>query len=742
MTVSGHVIDPQGMFVSGATVQVSDGLGRRKSETKTDAQGKFALDVPPEGVFSLVAQAEGFDSVATPLKQYKENTTGIELAFGRLANASEVLTVTEHIVEPGVDQRDAGIFTKTLFTRDDQIFQTLGAGLSLGQHAGGGKSLEVRRFGFNLDHGGTGGGLRVVMDGILQNSISGGHAHGYLGSIKGLSPELVENVDLINGPFNAQYGDFSGLGVVKIDTRTEMPQVLTGRVQLGQFNTRRAFGSYSPTWNQTRGQISLESSYTDGPYKRKLEYLRNNLTGALSRNLSPTQVLTFRIYGATNNSYAAGQLPVDQIEAGKLDRFGNIDPNDGNASTSGTFATYYSKTFADGGKFQVDGMANRLLFDLFSNFTFFLDNPNTGDGFIQHDSRLQEAVNVLYQKPHSWRSNFGTLFTGVNLLGNQINLKLSGRRQRVPTDLRTWAQTDIVNTGVFGQENLVLAGGKLRLDLGLRYDTFHYGIEDRIITTDPRITRTQGAWQPKLGIAYTPVLGLPFTLHANYGRAVTSTNARALIESPSSALVARTDFYMLGTSHNWTKFSFATNAFWIDRNLETIYAADDGTTEFTFPSRSYGFEAKSSYQISPWLSWNGSVSKVLNSFYRVEPREYVDRAPHFTVYSALTASDWKGWSGSIRMRAINHYRLNGEGNGGAQVPGHTVWDFSVARKLTNWIDLNFSADNVFDKSYYETFEMYTSQLQGQAALERVHGTPGYGRTIIAGVTIKLFPKAR
>lgn len=742
VAVAGRVVDPQGMSVAGATVQASDGLGRRKSETKTDEQGNFVLDVPTEGVYSLVAQADGFDSVATPLKQYKENTSSIELAFGKLASATEVLTVTEHISEPSVDQRDAEVFNKTLFTRDDQVFQTLGAGLSLGQHAGGGKSLEVRRFGFNLDHGGTGGGLKVMQDGIMLNQVSGGHAHGYLGALKGLSPELVENVDLINGPFNAQYGDFSGLGVVNIATRTEMPQVVTGRLQFGQFNTRRAFGSYSPTWKQTRGQIALESSYTDGPYKRPLEYLRNNLTGAWSRNLSPTQVLTFRVYGSTNDSYAAGQLPVDQIQAGKLDRYGFLDGNDGNTSKSGIFAGYYTKNFADGGAFKIDGMVNRLLFDLFSNFTFYLDHPDTGDGFIQHDSRLQEATNVSYQKPHNWGTNFGTLFTGVNVLSNQISLKLAGRIGRVPTDLRTWAQTNIVNTGFYGQENLVLAGGKVRVDVGLRYDTFDYRVQNRILA-DPRLNRNSGAWQPKLNLAYTPVLNFPFTLYANYGRAITSSNARTLIESPNSPLTAKTDFYMVGTSHNFGKYSFATDAFWIDRNLETIYAADSGTTEFTYPSRSYGYEAKSSYQITDWLSWNGSVSKVLNSFYRgTSPREYIDRAPHFTVYSALTVSDWKKWSGSLRMRSINHYRLNGEGNGGAVVPGYSLWDFSIARTLNRWLDLNFSADNIFDKSYYETFEMYTSALKGQAPLERVHGTAGYGRTIIAGVTIKLFPKSR
>jgi outer membrane receptor protein involved in Fe transport len=745
VTIAGKVLDPMGSSVPKATVQATDGLGRVKAETQANDTGEFVIQVTPGIVYSFVARAPGFEAIASDLKEVTQSLDGVELAFGKLATATEVLTVTAHVEEPSVDQRDAEIFNRTLFTRDDQIFQTLGAGLSLGQHAGGGKSLEVRRFGFNLDHGGTGGGIKVMLDGIQQNSVSGGHAHGYLGSIKGLSPELVQDVSLINGPFNAQYGDFSGLGVVNIVTRDEMPDVLTGRIQLGQYNTRRFFGAYSPQWNQTRSLIALESSYSDGPYKRPLEYQRNNLTGVWSRSLSPTQNLTFRIYGATNDSYAAGQLPVDQIQAGLIDRFGNIDPNDGNSSTSGTFAGYYTKNFADGSVFKVDGMANRLLFDLFSNFTFFLDHPDTGDGFIQHDSRLQEATNVQYQKPHTLGSsgaNFGTLFTGMNFLGNQINLKLAGRQGRVPTDLRTWSQADIFNTGFYGQENLVMLTGKLRLDAGLRYDTFSFGIQDHI-TTDPRRVRTGGAWQPKAGLAYTPLKSLPLTFHANYGRAITSSNSRALIDAPDSPLIANTDFYMLGTSYNYGRFSFAANTFFIDRSLETLYAADDGTTEFTTPSRSYGWEAKTSYQLTPTISWNGSVTKVMNAFYRgTEPRVYIDRAPHFTAYSALTVSNWRGFSGSIRMRAINRYILNGEGNGGARVPGHTVWDFSVARRLNPWLELNFAADNILDKVYYETFEMYTSQLRGQRPIERVHGTAGYPRTIMAGVTIRLFAKAR
>src|SRR4051794_20006214 len=68
------------------------------------------------------------------------------------------IVITAKPVEPAVDRRNSEIFERTLFSRDDQIFHVLDAGINAGQHEGGGKSLEIRRFGFNLDHGGVNGG--------------------------------------------------------------------------------------------------------------------------------------------------------------------------------------------------------------------------------------------------------------------------------------------------------------------------------------------------------------------------------------------------------------------------------------------------------------------------------------------------------------------------------------------------------------------------------------------------------
>jgi len=741
VTVSGRVTDPSGAIASGATVEATDPVGRVMEKTTTDAEGHYVLHLKPGLSYALVIRFEGFQPEAAPIRLIDAPVENWDLQFGKLQNSSDVVEVTARIVEPTVERRDAEVFNKTLFSRDDQIFQTLGAGLNFGQHAGGGKSLEVRRFGFNLDHGGAGGGLRFMRDGVFINDIAGGHAHGYLGSLKGLTPELVAGVNLINGPFDAQYGDFSALGVVTIDTRKKLDDDFMGRIQIGQFNTRRFVGAYSPEWGKNTALFAFESSYTDGPFERPLEYTRNNITAVFGRTLNATDKFTLRAWGATSKSFSPGQLPLDAVEDGRLSRYGFIDPTEGNDETSGTLAAYWDRETASGSKWTVNGVINRALFDLYSNFTFFLDHPELpqGDAIVQHSSRLQEQANLIYQKPHVFGNGFfGTFNAGGNLVANQANLILAGRNGRTPTDLRTAANVSVTNPGTYAQESLVFGGGKIRIDLGLRYDVYTMTISDRMNTSQSR-AQAQGFWQPKAAVAYTPKLELPLTFHANYGRSNTSADVRSLLALNLPKIGAITDFYQVGTSHNYGRFSAATSLFLIERSNEFVYVSDSGLTELGGPSRSTGFEVKSSFNVTKRISVNGSISKVANSYYKnTEPREYVIRAPHFTAYSALTVSDWRGWSGSLRFRAINHYTLTGDNSVAA--PGYSMWDFSVAKPINQWIDLNFSLDNLFDKSYYETMALYESRLPGEDPVERIHATTGYPRTVTGGLTIHLFRK--
>jgi outer membrane receptor protein involved in Fe transport len=137
------------------------------------------------------------------------------------------------------------------------------------------------------------------------------------------------------------------------------------------------------------------------------------------------------------------------------------------------------------------------------------------------------------------------------------------------------------------------------------------------------------------------------------------------------------------------------------------------------------------------VSINAGLTKVANAFYRgASPRIYVDSAPHFVANAGLTVSAWKGWSGSLRMRAINHYRLDGE-NPSIVASGHTVFDMGVSRRIRRGVELNFALDNLTNRAYYETQNYFESRLPGQEPISRIHGTPGYPITVMVGMTFRL-----
>jgi TonB dependent receptor/Carboxypeptidase regulatory-like domain/TonB-dependent Receptor Plug Domain len=735
--VSGCILDAQGNAIPGATVRLETTSQSLAGETKTDGQGRFRFSAVVPGEYSLSAEAWGLERITQPVAISAGQTTAVDLQLSHLAAQSQSVVITAKTMEPSVDLRNAEVFNRTLFTRDDQVFQQLDAGIDAGQHEGGGKSLEIRRFGFNLDHGGVNGGLKVLVDDIQQNQATQGHGQGYLGALKALSPELIQEVNMINGPFSAEYGDFSGLGVVHIRQRESLPDQITMRLQGGNFNTGRGFFAYSPDAQRVDAYVAYEGSYTDGPFQNPGRYRRDNINANYTKSLDSDQKIGFRFLFGRNDFYSSGQIPLDLVNQGLLDRFSYVDPSDGGRVRLGTASMYYSKAFQNGDTFKADGFVARSLFDLYSNFTYFFNDPGHGDAFQQHDSRLQEGINAQYIHPHRLGSVSAVLTTGANFHDNQINVGLYPREGRVPTGVTTRADAHVTNGAGYAQENVSMFNGRLLLGAGLRFDEFRFDVLDKVIPEQSG-TQSAGRWQGKGSAAFTPSKSIPLTFHANYGRGINSIDARGVVQQPDQPRIATTDFYQFGTSSRFGRFSVSTDAFLIDHSNEQVYIPDDGSFEFKGPSRAYGYEAKASVEITRRLSLNGGLTKIGNSFFKGgDHRVYVDSAPHFVANAALTLAGWHGWSGSLRMRAINHYRLDGE-DPSIVASGHTVFDLGLAKQVRRGVELNLSFDNLTDRGYYETQNYFDSRVTPDAPIiGRIHGTPGYPLNVVAGVTFRL-----
>jgi len=317
----GSIADPQRKSVAGATIHLSRGAAEI-ARIKSNGDGRFTFANVAAGIYTLRAEAHGFAAISRPVVVRPTQNEEANLQFERIADQKETIVITAKSLEPAIDLRNSEVFNRTLFTRDDQVLQQLSAGINAGQHEGGGKSLEIRRFGFNLDHGGVNGGLKILVDDVQQNQGTQGHGQGYFGSLKALSPELIQDVTIINDPFSPEYGDFSGLGVVHIRQRESLPDEYTIRIQGGNFDTGRGFLAWSPAAQKTDAYVAYEGSYTDGPLQNALQYRRDNVNANYTRSLGGDQKLGFRFLFGRNNFYSSGQVPLDLVNSGVLDRFG------------------------------------------------------------------------------------------------------------------------------------------------------------------------------------------------------------------------------------------------------------------------------------------------------------------------------------------------------------------------------------------------------------------------------------
>ena len=749
-TLSGTILTARNEAVAGVSILVRGASGEQRAES--DAAGNFSLRVPAE-TLSLRFFGRKIALVSKTINpgEPSENLD-IRVAYV-VPPIHESVRIEAAALDPALDRRNEAVYRDTLFLRDDQLFQTLSAGINAGQHEGGGKSLEIRRFGFNLDHGGVSGGLKVLVDGVGQNQATQGHGQGYLGSLKSLTPELVAGVDILNGPFSAQYGDFSGLGVVHVRRKESLPDELTVRLQGGSFNTRRAFLAYSPELTAADALVAYEGTRTDGAFRNPLRYRRDNLTGNYTLHLADRRAVGMTFNAGRNDFYSSGQIPLDEVAAGRLDRFGFLDADSGGRVQSGDLSVYFRDESASGATLKADAFVSRSLFDLYSNFTFFLADEVNGDEIQQHDSRLQEGANAQYLRSYKLFNQLALITAGVNYHDSQINVGLyptaarralvaeaQEARAGVTTRLLTDARARITNSGGYVQHGIDLLHGHLHVETGLRFDYFRFHVDDR---RAPALSGTQHAsrLQPKFSAAYSPADNFPATFYFNYGRGISSQDARGIVRNPSAPKVSTTDFFQLGTSHRFKRVSLVTDLFLIDRSNEQIYVPDDGQVEFRGASRSYGFEFKASAQLTKHLAFNGGMTRVGNAFYRgTRPRLYVEGAPHSVASAAFVFSGYRGLNAVLGYRHAGGYRLDPE-DARPRASGLDVLDFSLTKRLRRWLDFNLAIDNLTDKRYYETQNYFESRLRpGEAAAPRIHGTPGSPFGLTAGLTFRFSGK--
>ncbi|NNM35014.1 MAG: TonB-dependent receptor [Gemmatimonadetes bacterium] len=685
-----------------------------------------AFAVIPGG--SISAQSQDRDSVASPADSAELFVLEPLLVRGRLDDLSGSVASAS----VGFIGRD-DLRVRPL-SREGELLETV-PGMILTQHSGGGKSNQMFVRGFNLDHG-TDFSTRV--EGMPLNIASHAHGQGYT-DINFLVPELVEHVEYSLGNYYAHVGDFGSAGEAHLRLRRSIERPFLS-VGIGEDGHQRivAGGSSSLAGSGTL-TVGGELRRYDGPWALPEDLSKVSTMARYTRE-EDGSLFSVLAMAYTNSWQATDQIPRRRVEDGTLDRFGNIDPTLGGTSSRYSLSTSWSRA-TPARSLHVDAYAVRYGLDLFSNFTYLLDDPTAGDQIRQEDDgrwTLGANASSTHALLGLGRQHDATL--GFQLRGDWARVRLSRTWER--SLVRAIREDDVrqLSAGVYGELETEWKSW-VRSNIGLRADAYSYRVTSDLVENSG--SATDALLSPKLSLVLGPwagaelYLGAGLGFHSNDARGVVATldPATGRSTSPVDPLV-QSRGGELGLRASPVSGLRTTMALWaLDLDSELVYVGDAGSTEPSDGSRRMGLTLANFYRLTPSLSADLDVSLARARFLDVpSDAERIPGALERVVAAGMSHEPTDGglFMG-VRIRHFGAYPLT-EDNG-IRAKANTLVNLNTGLVLGS-ARLTLSVLNVFDEEHSDIQYFYRSRLAGEPVdgVGDVHFHPAEPRQVRLGVT--------
>lgn len=616
-------------------------------------------------------------------------------------------------------------------------------GLVVIQHAGGGKANQYYLRGFDSDHGTD---VALSIDGVPINNVSHAHGQGYA-DVNFVIPEVVERIEVDKGPYFVKHGDFATSGAVNLVTRRVLAEN-SAMISAGRFDLYRGVVMGGSELGPFHTLFALEGAGQDGPFENPENYNRYKLfTRGGYEDGDWRSDLTFASYRGT--WHASGQLPLREVRAGRLDRFGSVDPTEGGTSQRHQMSSRTVWTPDDREEASLFAYGVYYDLDMFSNFTFFARDPVNGDQIEQKDKRWFGGTEARYVRRVDV-GGFETSFLGAaGFRGDHIGEQLNYSVQRDFLTRQTDHNVRQVNSFAYVSADTTWLPW-LRTVIGLRFDDLYFDVDNNLnSTTDPTLTgqgtENEAIFSPKASIILSPIADTDVFL--NYGEGFHSNDARGVVRDvdpvdPS----AKARGAEVGVRTRLFDRLDVAAAFWmLDLDSEIVFVGDEGTTEASGATRRVGGELEVRYRILDWLFFDVDYTQTVAKF-RFEPDQADDvpLAPRFTVNGGLTARREDGFFGSIRTRAISSRPANEDNS--LRASGYTIWDLQIGKRCDvpeSWtggrvkaLTLKLDILNLFDHDYREAQFATDSRLQFEPdVVSDIGFTPGYPLTAIGSMTV-------
>ncbi|MBK9467016.1 MAG: TonB-dependent receptor [Gammaproteobacteria bacterium] len=594
-------------------------------------------------------------------------------------------------------------------------------GLVATQHSGTGKANQYFLRGFNLDHGTD---FSTSYESMPVNMRTHGHGQGYT-DLNFVIPELVQQIEYRKGTYYADVGDFSGAGAARITpfARLGHGQLEAGIGEDGYYRLLAldSIGARDGDW-----LYALELNRYDGPWTDIQEDVQK-LNATLRRTWDTgDNRFSLMAMGYDNSWNSADQIPRRAVDSGLIDERGSIDTDLGGESSRYSLSGTWESAHWNASLYAI-----RYDLDLWSNFTYELDDPVNGDQFQQVDER------AVYGGELAYRLDGALIGARVhNTLGlqwrhddiDEVGLYRTVVRHEVGV-IRSDA-VEQSSVALFWQ-NEIHWSDRLRSVVGARADRYDFSVDapDAVNINGVALAGNGGTEDDAIASlkgSLVRALGEHAEIYASAGQGFHSNDARGTTTrlDPSSGeavdpvdpLVRSLGAEIGARLFEAGKWNASISLWQLELDSELVFVGDAGTTEPSRESERKGAELTAYYHFGGAWTLDLEYAVADAQFTSADPSDPAlgDEVPGSIdrVFAAgLSARLGEGWFGSLRLRHFGPRAL--EESGDVESDSSTVLNLRAGYELERW-RVTLDVLNLLDSDDHDIDYFYESQLRGES----------------------------
>ena len=704
--------------LAGVSVSLS---GAIDSRSYTDELGYYQFSNLPSGTYTLKIKYLGYEPLSETV-DVRDSETSTVKSFLRLAPIE--LKELEISADPEIARQSIpalDILLRPVNTSQDVLRMV--PGLFIAQHAGGGKAEQIFLRGFDIDHGTD---IALNVDGIPVNMVSHAHGQGYA-DLHFLIPELLERVQFAKGPYYAAYGNLCTAGYVGFQTKNALERNFLN-ITAGQFNSFRGVGAFKlldkpDAARPQNAYLATEYAYSDGYFDSPQAYNRFSAFLKYNAALSANTYLNASLSTFASRWDASGQVPERAVASGRISRFGAIDDTEGGHTSRSNLNVRLSTALPDGALLKNQLYYSQYAFELYSNFTFFLNDPVRGDQIRQKEQRQLLGYTGAYNRVDQsgnvqWETEVGLQFRFDGVYDNELS-RSQGRQNT--TQRLAWGDVNEYNIGAYVDEKIRL-GRRWVLNPGLRFDQFQFLYVDKLQGNYERSIAKARLASPKLNVWYT--LNQRVQLFAYSGYGFHSNDTRVSVARQGNNILPRALGFEAGAALKPLPRLLLTLGAWrLHLDQEFVYVGDEAVVEPSGKTTRQGIDLAARWQLNAWLFADLDINYTLaRADDTPEAENRIPLAAAWTSIGGLSFQLNSGLNGSLRYRYLGDRPANEDNSVIAK--GYLLSDL-VLNYTRKRFEIGVTVQNLFNRAWNEAqFETESRLADEPEPVSEIHFTPG------------------